>query len=157
MVTKADNGNGVAVRESRAELETRVSNRFAELIANAPVEEEGEGSARMLDRLLNVSDIESLASMFSGMDSSADVIGIPLMVHGFVLRESDYDGGVGRYATVFATRRDDGSEVTFNTGALTILGTLLVAQSRGWFPLTAHVAEKRVKSGNIAYNLILDA
>lgn len=156
-MTPTKTGNGIVIRPSREELETRVANRFADLIANAPVEDEGEGSARMLDRLLNVTDIESLAAMFSGMDSSKDVIDVPLMIHGFVLRMSDYEGGLGRYATVFANRRDTGEEVTFNSGAMTVVGTLLVAQDRNWFPLTGHIAEKRVKSGNTAYNLILDA
>ena len=140
-----------------------VRTRISELLADAPMDTGEDGLANLLIRLSNAETIEDAAAVFSKMDNSITVADVPLMVTGFVLRESEYGGELPFYATVFATHRNTGAEITFNVGATAMVMTLLVANRRGWFPFTAHVERKKLSkpaddgSTRIVSNLIFDA
>lgn len=158
-VAKREPKAALKVRETGAALDISVRNRMATLIAQAPVEEEGEGLNRMLDRILTCESIDQLAAMFEKMDNSRTVAGRNLKVDGFVIRASKYTGEnsrLGIYATVFATDRDTNEDVTFNVGAQTVVVSLLVANVRQWFPFFAHIELKELSDGNTASNLMFD-
>lgn len=156
-VATAESGT-VARRETSQEIDTRVRQRVAELVKLAPVEVEGEGRNRLIDRILSVDTIEEMSTLFEKMDNSITMAGRPLRFHGIVLRESKFDPTTGNqwgiYLTVFAYDIRHKTEVTFNVGAETMCMMLLVANARGWYPFVGTIERKELDDGKIASNLV---
>lgn len=154
--------NDVAVKptaETGPELVARVRGTLAEMLADCPTEGEGIGAASILDRILSAPNLASVAEVFEGLDSSSDLVGKRFTVNGFTLRESDYGENdpetAGVYATVYATSTDGERDLTFNSGAGTVLAVLALAWHRKAFPFTATMVAKDIrKTGRRAYNLI---
>lgn len=137
------------------DLTQHVNAQLRELLIDAPIEGEGDGSARLIATMLDAESLSDIADVFSGMDNSESVANRQLMINGFVIRESGYEGGLGIYATVYATDLATKKNTPFNSSAMSIIALLLMAHRRDWFPFTAHVESKTIgKSGNTVYNLI---
>lgn len=156
-VTPTDLRTMVQRPSGPTEIAPSVLARIADYMSDAPIL-----SGTMSDMLTRVMDCETLedaATLFSGLDSTEDVAGVPLMIRSFALNESSFDNPAALpfYALVFATNRDTGAEIQFNTGSTSILVTLLTAHRREWFPFTAHIVAVPLDDGNTAYNMVFDA
>lgn len=141
--------NGDVVQISPAVL-----TRIAELAADAPREQATLGD--LLARIMDCETIDQAATLFDGMDNSKDVAGRELMFDSFILRESSYDNdsSLPFYMTVFARDYKTQEPVTFNTGATTVMITLLQGHKHGWFPFTGRIELKQLDNGNTACNLV---
>jgi hypothetical protein len=144
----------VVPQEQPSAVAREAHGRLSELLAKCPVEAEGDGAARIALAILNAKSLDEVAAIFSGMDSTEDVVGKTLMLKGFVLRESSFTEGLGIYATVFADDFSTHEEVTFNTSSNAAINLLASAYDNEWFPFKVRVEAKVVRSGYTAYNLL---
>lgn len=145
------------IAEGPQPIAPEVIGKVADLLRDAPMLQ-GDRSS-LLNRIMECQTLDDAATLFSGLDSTKDVVGLPLMIHSFALSPSDYDavGSLPFYATVFAEDRTRTVDVTFNTGSTSIVVTLLTGWRREWFPFTAHIEAKSLANGYTAYNLRFDA
>lgn len=139
-------------------IQPAVLQRIAKLAADAP---RGDGDlGALLERIMDCETIDEAAHIWDGLDNTADVANVPLMIESFILRESRYnesENALPFYATVYGKNRLNNDEVVFNTGAATVLITLLTGFKRNWFPFTAHIELKDLANGYTAANLVFDA
>jgi hypothetical protein len=168
-MSSSENGSSTALatpdQPGGLVLPAEVGGRLRELLEASP-REDGAGIASLLAAIMDAPDLDAAAAVLGGLDSTADMVGIKLIVEGFMLRESDYGGPddpVSAYATVYAhaAQTDHTGQVnrslSFNSGSLQVLALLATAHSRGWFPFAAHVEAKQIKrTGRTAYNLVVD-
>lgn len=149
----------VQKRETTQEIGVRVNTEMNRLVSQAPREAEGEGLTGMLDRILSATGIEDLAGMGGKMDNGKAIANKPMLITRIIARDSDIaDAPLGIFLTVYYERmgHNGDGEFAFNTGALTVVATLLKLYDLDLFPVAAHLEVKDLKGGNTALNIILD-
>lgn len=117
---------------------------------NAEVIDDPDSISRsIIDQLLGADSDEALQD-FGNAVGWRELLDVPVELHGFRWRVSDYAEGAPIYFIVSATRLDTGDRVTLTTGSLNVLAQLSNMARRGtliggvW---QLHQAEKPTKAG----------
>lgn len=117
---------------------------------NAEVIDDPDSISRsIIDQLLGADSDEALQD-FGNAQGWRELLEVPIELHGFRWRVSDYAEGAPIYFIVSGTRLDTGDRVTLTTGSLNVLAQLSNMARRGtlvggvW---QLHEAEKQTRAG----------
>lgn len=107
-------------------------------------------AAEIVAQILAAESDEQLNAMQGGAIGWRELLDIPVELHGFRWRPSDYDEGASLYFVVFAVRLDTGDPIVLTTGSRNIMAQLVNRAKRG--ALTGQVvkavqAEKETRRG----------
>lgn len=144
MSTSTDKPAGEVVRSQRA---TEVQRRFADMAMMLP-QADGDGSARIVEALLDAADPFSLNTPWE-TESSKDLDGAVLVIEDLTAQRSDFADGLGVFLVVHAVTKRTGEPVTFTTGAVSVVAQLVRAYVMGWLPMLVEVvkSERPTKDG----------
>ena len=131
-------GSELAVRSSTdliaesdvlAELErVLVSNERVEPTSDDP----DKMAAEIVAQILAAESDEELAAMQGGNAIGwRELLNVPVELHGFRWRPSDYEEGASLYFVVFGVRLDTGDSVVLTTGSRNIMAQLVNRARRG--------------------------
>lgn len=97
---------------------------------------EAEGSAyeAILTSILNVTSWDQLDDPWD-TSKTEDLSGVEMRVDTITRRPSRFKGGLGMFIVVHATDMRTMKSLVWTTGSVGIVGQLVVAFARGWFPL----------------------
>lgn len=117
---------------------------------NAEVIDDPDSISRsIIDQLLGADSDEALQD-FGNAVGWRELLDVPVELHGFRWRPSEFEQGAAIYFIVSATRLDTGDRVTLTTGSLNVLAQLSNMARRGtlvggvW---QLHQAEKATRNG----------
>ena len=104
-----------------------------ERIEAADVEGDPEAmAAEIVAQILAAESDEQLAAAVGGNSVGwRDLLDVPVELHGFRWRPSDYEEGSSVFFVVFGTRLDDGEPVVLTTGSRNVLAQLVNKAKRG--------------------------
>jgi hypothetical protein len=115
------------------------------------VDDPAEMSKEIVAQLLGAETDEELES-FGDAVGWRDLQGVPMEIHNFRWRPSDFmgEGGASVYFVVEATRLDEGARVVLTTGSRNVLAQLTNLAKRGRIPGAVRMltkAEKATRAG----------
>ena len=112
---------------------------------------EFDAEQQMLD-ILEANSIEELLSA-SEVLHLADLIGTPITIHGATLGDSKFEDSMLPMYAVIRAEFDDGKRALITCGAAQVIGVLVTAQAKGWFPFRAAAQSAIAGSGNTVIKL----
>ena len=118
---------------------------FDAIMASVPVAGE-DAIQRMVETIISAGSVDEIDAPWHGQ-KARELVGVPISISAIQQMPSDFEGGIGVYLVVRATRMDTGADATFTTGATMILWQLLVAWAREvanpgtWFPISVKIVE----------------
>lgn len=97
------------------------------------VDDPEQMSKEIMAQLLGAESDEELEN-FGNAQGWRDLEGVPMLIHNFRWRPSDFEEGASVYFVVDATRLDEGERVILTTGSRNVLAQLTNLAKRGRLP-----------------------
>lgn len=121
---------------------------FASMVVAVPEAEDGSGTERILLAVLQANNWDALDDPWD-TEKTAALVGVELAIHTISRHASSYEDGLGVFLVAHAKRLDDGREVVFSTGSISVVAQLVRAYMLGAFPLYAILrqSDKPTKRG----------
>lgn len=121
---------------------------FQEMAAAIPTGGTDTALLNILSQLAAAATPEELAAPWETIGTEA-ILGRMLVVSDLKRMPSDFDGGLGLYLVVTAADTQTGEQVTFTTGATSVVAQLVKAHAAGWLPLKCELveSERATKAG----------
>ena len=91
-------------------------------------------------RILQAETVEKVLEKATTVEF-AELVGVPVTVHGFKMMPSPIEEGIGAYAVIDFTYADNGTHQITTTSALGVLAQLARTYQLGGFPLACAVME----------------
>lgn len=110
-----------------------------------------DAEQQMLD-ILEANSIEELLNATTVLHL-ADLIGTPITIHGATLGDSKFEDSLLPMYAVIRAEFDDGSRQLITCGAAQVIGVLVAAQAKGWFPFRCAASSIVAASGNTVIKL----
>lgn len=101
-------------------------------------EDRGGGYDRIFEQLGAAESADDLNAPWETSDAE-QLAGVPLTLRGVVKAPAEKPGGLPFYLIVDAVNETTGEAVTFTTGSVNIVGQLVIANHRHFFPCRATV------------------
>jgi hypothetical protein len=113
---------------------------------------EAEGSAydSILSSIFNVTSWDQLDDPWDTTKTEM-LQGVEMKITAITRRNSSYRGGLGLFLVVHATDMRSEKSLVWTTGSVAIVGQLVVAYARGWFPLYAELVTATEPTDNGYY------
>lgn len=96
---------------------------------------------RIIEQVLNASSPDEVLTPVEA-ESAKDMVGIPLILHGFDLNESEFDAGSPFYASMKCVNYTTGEPTVVNCGHKKMIAQLIKLGQFGQFPYNVMVKEQ---------------
>jgi hypothetical protein len=122
---------------SELQLSPETLKTFASMATMIP---EAEGSAydSILSSIFNVTSWDQLDDPWDTTKTEG-LMGVEMRIDQITRRNSSYKGGLGLFLVVHAHDVTRERSLVWTTGSVAMIGQLVVAYARGWFPLYAEL------------------
>lgn len=120
--------------------------KLIEMAKDIPTASDDENVGEIIAaRILAAETLDQLLTP-SAAPSMGQLVDKPIVVHDLRKREGGMNKELGFYLLVAVETQNDGVQEVYSTGAANVVTQLLLANARGWLPMTCKVLEMESKS-----------